>query len=84
MTRNPQISERPKSEVDDQLPIYNKFKGKSVFEMTNSSLQPIKEEMTGYGKRAEIFRASMMTPADRVNGGYEYDILTGSFRSKVM
>lgn len=50
---------------------------------TKTMLHSIKEESQGHGKRAEIFRASMMTPADRLTGAYQYDILTGSFRPKV-
>lgn len=72
---------RPKksssSSVESQLPIYNKLKGKSIFEMTKkSNLQSINEESTGHGKQKRLYRDSMMTPADRNNSGYEYDILT--------
>lgn len=47
-----------------------------------TSLHGIKEESNGYGKRAELFKTSMMTPQDRNNGAYEYNILTCSYRPK--
>jgi hypothetical protein len=48
-----------------------------------TSLYSVKEEPSGWGKKAELFRTSMMTPQDRANNGYEYDILTCSYRPKV-
>ena len=48
-----------------------------------ASLFSIKEESATYGKKAELYRNTMMTPADRTTGAYEYDILTCSYRHKV-
>jgi hypothetical protein len=70
--------------VEDQLPINNKLTTKGGFlAKPKPSLYSIREEPVNFGKKAEIFRASMMTPADRVTGNYQYDILTGSYRPKV-
>jgi hypothetical protein len=69
------------SSIADQLPINNKFKGSSMAK-SKPKLFSIREEPTSFGKKAELFRDSMMTPQDRVDGKFQYDILTGSYRPK--
>ena len=59
------------------------MKKRSVFDMpAKSTLKTIREEPQTFSKKAELFRASMMTPDDRVQGNYEYNILTCSYRPK--
>ncbi|CAI2375955.1 unnamed protein product [Moneuplotes crassus] len=70
------------SSVHDELPINNKIYKNPTKTMKNS-LYSIKEESTGFGKKAALYRNTMMTPNDRNNGGFEYDILTCSYRPKV-
>jgi len=75
------IDARSSSSIHDELPINNKMLSKAHPQPKNS-LFSIKEETTGFGKKAELFRNTMMTPQDRMSGAYSYDILTCSYRPK--
>ena len=40
-------------------------------------------EVGGMGRRLELSRATLMNPRDRVQGNFEYNIISGSFRRRV-
>ena len=39
-------------------------------------------EVGGMGRRLELSRATLMNPRDRVQGNFEYNIISGSFRRR--